>query len=166
MTEQSTQWRMAGARARRHWICASKVRKLAGLTDADIRRLFPGRNTGDRLNRLRNWPRIVVRIDDVPVGVATYTQTPIETQIPDFAVEIPPSLDVDHRERQAAGSGRAARGDRNRVTRRRMPPYRDDPRSGRRRLTRRGYCRSAKDAAVRGWKSACCSPPASSLQLA
>ncbi|MBW8895076.1 MAG: hypothetical protein JF613_02690, partial [Acidobacteria bacterium] len=39
-----------------------------GVTDADIRRLFPGRSAGDRLNRLRNWPRIVVRIDDVAVG--------------------------------------------------------------------------------------------------
>ena len=67
-----------------------------GVTDADIRRLFPGRSAGDRLNRLRNWPRIVVRIDDVPVGVATFTQTPIEMQIPDFAVDIPPVLDLDH----------------------------------------------------------------------
>lgn len=67
-----------------------------GLTDTDVRRLFPGRITGERLNRLRNWPRVVIRIDDVPVGVATYTQTPIETQIPDFAVEIPPSIDVHH----------------------------------------------------------------------
>ena len=67
-----------------------------GLTDADIRRLFPGRTPGERLNRLRNWPRIVVRFDDVLVGVATYTQTPIETHVPDFSVEIPPSLDVEH----------------------------------------------------------------------
>jgi hypothetical protein len=67
-----------------------------GLTDVDIRRLFPGRTSGERLNRLRNWPRIVVRFDDVPVGVATYTQTPIETHVPDFSVEIPPSLDVEH----------------------------------------------------------------------
>jgi hypothetical protein len=69
---------------------------VRGLTDADIRRLFPGRTTGERLNRLRNWPRVVVRVDDVPVGVATYTQTPIETQVPDFSVEIPPALDVEH----------------------------------------------------------------------
>lgn len=67
-----------------------------GLADADIRRLFPGGTTGERLNRLRHWPRIVVRFDDVPVGVATYTQTPIETHVPDFSVEIPPSLDVEH----------------------------------------------------------------------
>lgn len=67
-----------------------------GLTDADVHRLFPGRITGERLNRLQNWPRVVVRIDDIPVGVATYTQTPIETQIPDFAVEIPSSIDVHH----------------------------------------------------------------------
>ena len=67
-----------------------------GLTDADIRRLFPGRTTGERLNRLRQWPRVVVRVDNVPVGVATYTQTPLETQVPDFSVEIPPALDVEH----------------------------------------------------------------------
>jgi hypothetical protein len=67
-----------------------------GLSDGDIRRLFPGPTTGYRLNRLRNWPRIVVRLDDRPVGVATYTQTPLEMQIPDFAVEIPQSIDFDH----------------------------------------------------------------------
>ncbi len=69
---------------------------VCGLSDADIRRLFPGAITGYRLNRLRNWPRIVVRIADILVGVATYTQTPLELQIPDFAVEIPPSIDFDH----------------------------------------------------------------------
>lgn len=69
-----------------------------GLTDADIRRLFPGRTTGERLNRLRNWPRVVVRVDDVPVGIATYTQTPIETHVPDFSVEIPRSLELEHRQ--------------------------------------------------------------------
>lgn len=70
--------------------------EVQGLTDADIRRLFPDRISGDRLNRLRNWPRIVVRIDEIPVGVATYTQTPIETQVPDFAVEIPHSIELNH----------------------------------------------------------------------
>jgi hypothetical protein len=69
---------------------------VRGLSDADIRHLFPGPISGHRLNRLRNWPRIVVRVDGVPVGVATYTQTPFELQIPDFAVEIPPSIDFDH----------------------------------------------------------------------
>ena len=67
-----------------------------GLLEADIRRLFPGRTTGERLNRLRNWPRIVVRIDDVPVGVATYTQTPIEMQVPEFSIEIPPAIESNH----------------------------------------------------------------------
>ena len=67
------------------------------LMDADIRRLFPGRTTGERLNRLRNWPRLVVRGDDVPVGIATYTQTPIETHVPDFSVEIPHALQMVHR---------------------------------------------------------------------
>jgi hypothetical protein len=69
---------------------------VRGLTDAEIRRLFPGGTSGARLNRLRNWPRVVVRVDDVPVGVATYTQTPIETQVPDFSVEVPPALDVEY----------------------------------------------------------------------
>lgn len=66
---------------------------VRGLADADVRRLFPGSTlTGERLNRLRNWPRVVVRVDDTPVGVATYTQTAFETQIPDFAVTIPPAV--------------------------------------------------------------------------
>jgi hypothetical protein len=71
---------------------------VGGLTDADIRRLFPGRMTGERLNRLRNWPRVVVRVDEVPVGVATYTQTPVETHVPDFAVDVPASLEYEHGE--------------------------------------------------------------------
>jgi hypothetical protein len=70
--------------------------EIHGLTDGDIRRLFPGRTTGDRLNRLRNWPRIVVRVEHVPVGVATYTQTPLETHVPEFAVDIPASLEGDY----------------------------------------------------------------------
>ena len=69
---------------------------VRGLTDAEIRRLFPAGTSGERLNRLLNWPRVVVRVDDMPVGIATYTQTPLETQVPDFSVEIPPSLDVEH----------------------------------------------------------------------
>lgn len=75
---------------------------VRGLSDLDIRRLFPVRTAGDRLNRLRNWPRIVIRIEDVPVGVATYTQTPIEMHVPDFAVDIPPFIDADrgHARRQ------------------------------------------------------------------
>jgi hypothetical protein len=67
---------------------------VRALSDADIRRLFPERVTGERLNRLRNWRRLVVRIDDRTVGVATYTQTPIETHVPDFAVAVPSSLKV------------------------------------------------------------------------
>src|SRR5262245_10374681 len=69
---------------------------VRGLNDTDIRRLFPDRLTGERLNRLRNWRRLVVRIDDRPVGVATYTQTPIETHVPDFAVVIPPSVEAQY----------------------------------------------------------------------
>ena len=87
---------MAGARGGGPADLRVEGPEARGVTDADIRRLFPGRSAGDRLNRLRNWPRIVVRIDDVPVGVATFTQTPIEMQIPDFAVDIPPVLDLDH----------------------------------------------------------------------
>lgn len=69
---------------------------VRGLNDADIRRLFPEGVTGERLNRLRNWRRLVVRIDDRTVGVATYTQTPIETHVPDFAVVIPPSIQAQY----------------------------------------------------------------------
>lgn len=69
---------------------------VRGLNDADINRLFPDRPSGQRLNRLRNWHRLVVRIDDRPVGVATYTQTPIETHVPDFAVVVPPSMEVQY----------------------------------------------------------------------
>jgi len=69
---------------------------VRGLNDADISRLFPERATGERLNRLRNWHRLVVRVDDRVVGVATYTQTPVETHVPDFAVVIPLSMDAQY----------------------------------------------------------------------
>jgi len=63
---------------------------VPGLTDTDVRRLFPGSTlTSGRHNRLRNWPRVVVRVDDTPAGVATYIQTPFEMQIPDFTVKVP-----------------------------------------------------------------------------
>ena len=66
---------------------------VRGLADADARRLFPGGTlTGVRLNRLHNWPRVVVRVDDILAGVATYTQTPFEMQIPDFAIDLPSAL--------------------------------------------------------------------------
>jgi hypothetical protein len=65
----------------------------ARVSDADLRRLFPGSTlTGVRLNRLRNWPRLVVRLDGLPVALATYTQIDRETQIPDFAVDLPSRL--------------------------------------------------------------------------
>jgi hypothetical protein len=63
------------------------------LSDADLRRLFPGSTlTGVRLNRLRNWPRLVVRHENVPIALATYTQIDGETQIPDFAIDLPARL--------------------------------------------------------------------------
>lgn len=66
------------------------------LTDADLRRLFPGTAlTGVRLNRLCNWPRLVVRVDDAPVALATYTQHDGETQIPDFALDVPARQNAD-----------------------------------------------------------------------
>jgi hypothetical protein len=67
-----------------------------GPNDADIRRLFPGHVSGERLNRLRNWRRLVVRLDDRLVGVATYTQTPIETHVPDFSVAIPRFMETQY----------------------------------------------------------------------
>jgi hypothetical protein len=69
---------------------------VRGLNDADIGRLFPGRITGERLNRLRNWCRLVVRVDDRLVGVATYTQTPIETHVPDFSVAVPRPIETQY----------------------------------------------------------------------
>jgi hypothetical protein len=69
---------------------------VRGLSDADVWRLFPGRTTGARLNRLRNWPRVVVRSGEVIVGVATYTHTPLETHVPDFAADVPRSIRATH----------------------------------------------------------------------
>jgi hypothetical protein len=66
--------------------------EVRGLADADARRLFPGTLTGARLNRLRHWPRLVVRVDDTLAAAATYTQTPFEMQIPDFGISIPSAL--------------------------------------------------------------------------
>jgi hypothetical protein len=34
-------------------------------------------------------------VDDILAGVATYTQTPFEMQIPDFAIDIPSALGPD-----------------------------------------------------------------------
>lgn len=70
--------------------------EAAGVSDADLRRFFPGSTlTGVRLNRLRNWPRIVVRLDGARVGVATFTQTHGETHIPDFAVHLASGIRSD-----------------------------------------------------------------------
>ena len=66
------------------------------LADGDLRRLFPGSVlTGVRLNRLHNWPRLVVRIGGLPIAVATYTQIDGGTQIPDFALDVPRRLASD-----------------------------------------------------------------------
>jgi hypothetical protein len=126
-----------------------------GLTDGDVRRLFPGPTTGERLNRLRNWPRIVVRIDDVPVGVATYTQTPIETQIPDFAVEIPHSFDVDHANvrRQVVDALLDAIQIASLEDRDALSSFR---RAASRICFGTGTLPSLKVVAVRGWKNPCC----------
>ncbi len=67
-----------------------------GLTDVDLRRLFPGSTlVSGRLDRLRHWPRIVVRLDQLPVGVATYTQVEGETRVPDFALDVPSGIRAD-----------------------------------------------------------------------
>lgn len=63
--------------------------EAAGLTDADLRRFFPaGTLSSGRLDRLRHWPRIVVRLNQRPLGVATFTQVDGETRIPDFALDV------------------------------------------------------------------------------
>jgi hypothetical protein len=72
---------------------------VGGLADVDLRRMFPERQlSGGRLNRLRNWPRVIVRIGDALAGVATCTQTPFETQIPDFAINVPLGVRSDQPE--------------------------------------------------------------------
>jgi len=61
------------------------------LSDGDLRRLFPGSSlTGSRLDRLRQWPRVVVTFGDEIVAVATHQKTEGEMRVPDIGMDVPP----------------------------------------------------------------------------
>jgi hypothetical protein len=61
------------------------------LCDGDLRRLFPGSSlTGSRLDRLREWPRVVVTLGDEVVAVASYQKTDGEMRVPDIGLDVPP----------------------------------------------------------------------------
>ena len=61
------------------------------LSDADLRRLFPGGAlTEPRLNRLREWPRVTITFDGRVVGAATCQKTEGEMRVPDLAIDVPP----------------------------------------------------------------------------
>lgn len=65
------------------------------LSEADVRRLFPGSAlTERRLDRLRSWLRVVITHGDRPVGVATCRESDGELRVPDIALD---------REEQALG---------------------------------------------------------------
>jgi hypothetical protein len=58
------------------------------LTSADLRRLFPGSAlTQDRLNRLRDWPRVVVSCGERVVAVATCQKTEVELRVPEIGMD-------------------------------------------------------------------------------
>jgi hypothetical protein len=60
------------------------------LSDGDLRRLFPGSSlTGARLDRLRQWPRVVVTLGDDVVAIATCQKTDGEMRVPDVGLDIP-----------------------------------------------------------------------------
>jgi hypothetical protein len=60
------------------------------LTDADLRRLFPGSCLTDvRLNRLRQWPRAVVSVGGRVAAVATCQKSECEMRVPDLGLDAP-----------------------------------------------------------------------------
>jgi hypothetical protein len=57
------------------------------VSDADIRRLFAGSAlTQQRLDRLREWPRMLVACDETLVAAATCQRVDDELLVPDLAV--------------------------------------------------------------------------------
>ncbi|OFW04752.1 MAG: hypothetical protein A3H96_10065 [Acidobacteria bacterium RIFCSPLOWO2_02_FULL_67_36] len=61
------------------------------LSEADLRRLFPGSSlTQPRLDRLREWPRVVVRLGGRIVAAATCKKTEVEMRVPDIGIDAPP----------------------------------------------------------------------------
>jgi hypothetical protein len=60
------------------------------LTDADLRRLFPGSSlTEVRVDRLRSGPRVTVTLDDQVVAVATCRKSDREMRVPDVSIDLP-----------------------------------------------------------------------------
>jgi hypothetical protein len=58
------------------------------VTDADLRRLFPGAAlTAERLDRLRDWSRVVAACGPRVVGLATYRRVDVELRAPDFGLD-------------------------------------------------------------------------------
>ncbi|HXW07609.1 MAG TPA: hypothetical protein VD833_20405 [Vicinamibacterales bacterium] len=69
----------------------------APVPDGDLRRLFPGTSlTERRLERLRDWPRIVVRCGTRIVALATCKKTDVELRVPDLAFD--PDCGCGHHE--------------------------------------------------------------------
>jgi hypothetical protein len=58
------------------------------ISDGDLRRLFPGSSlTGQRLDRLRSWLRVLITHNDRLVAVATCRETDGEMRVPDIALD-------------------------------------------------------------------------------
>jgi hypothetical protein len=58
------------------------------MSDADLRRLFPGSSlTQARLDRLRDLPRVLVIMGDRTVGAATCQKVESELRVPDLGVD-------------------------------------------------------------------------------
>ena len=59
------------------------------MTDIDLRRLFAGSAlTGQRLDRLREWPRMLVFCGDRVVGAATCQRIEEELLVPDIGLAV------------------------------------------------------------------------------
>ncbi len=59
------------------------------MSDVDLRRLFVGSAlTGQRLDRLREWPRMLVMCGDRVVGAATCQRVEDELLVPDIAINV------------------------------------------------------------------------------
>jgi hypothetical protein len=58
------------------------------VSDADLRRLFPGAAlTERRLERLRDWPTVTVSCRNRIVALATCKKTETELRVPDLAID-------------------------------------------------------------------------------
>jgi hypothetical protein len=58
------------------------------VSDADLRRIFPGGMlTQTRLDRLRQWPRVVVMCGERVVALATCQKTETELRVPEIGLD-------------------------------------------------------------------------------